>query len=81
MAEPEFRESYDRISPEMEIAFAIAEARGRAQLSQAQLAEKVGTTQAMVNRWERGTSRPTTKSLERVAKATNSRLHVELLPA
>ena len=81
MRDPQFRATYDRISPEMEIAFAIAEARHRAELSQEQLAKKIGTSQAAVARWERGTSMPTTKTLRRVAKATASRLHVELIPA
>ncbi len=81
MRDPKFREAYDRISPEMEIAFAIAEARHRAHLSQQQLAKKLGTSQSMVARWERGKSAPSTRTLRRVAKATSSRLHVELVPA
>lgn len=44
--DPKFRQAYDKISPEMEIAFAIAEARHRAHLSQHQLAKKIGTSQA-----------------------------------
>jgi ribosome-binding protein aMBF1 (putative translation factor) len=67
MRDPKFRKAYDRISPEMEIAFAIAEARHRAHLSQHQLAKKIGTSQAAVARWERGSSLPTTSTLRRVA--------------
>ncbi len=81
MRDPKFRDAYDRISPEMEIAFTIAEARHRAHLSQQQLAKKLGTSQAAVARWERGKTPPSTKTLRRVAKATDSRLRVELLPA
>lgn len=81
MRDPQFRAAYDRISPEMEIAFTIAEARHRAKLSQEQLAKKIKTSQGAVARWERGKSLPTTKTLRRVAKATGSRLHVELVPA
>ena len=77
-ADPAFREAYDKISPEMEIAFAIAEARHRAKLTQAQLADKIGSSQAMVARWERGTTMPSTKSLTKVAQATGSRLRVQL---
>jgi HTH-type transcriptional regulator/antitoxin HipB len=76
--DPAFREAYDKVSPEMEIAFAIAEARHRAKLTQAQLAEKIGSSQAMVARWERGTTMPSTKSLAKVAQATGSRLRVQL---
>jgi HTH-type transcriptional regulator/antitoxin HipB len=75
----EFRKAYDRIGPEMEIAFSIAEARHRANLTQSQLAERIGSTQAMVARWETGAVMPSTKSLKRLAEATGSRLHVELV--
>lgn len=78
MADPTFREAYDAIGPEMEIAFAIAEARHRAKLTQAELAEKIGSSQAMVARWERGTAMPSTRSLQRVAEATGTRLKVTL---
>jgi HTH-type transcriptional regulator/antitoxin HipB len=81
MRDPQFRKAYDKISPEMEIAFAIADARHRAHLSQQELADKIGTSQAAVARWERGGSAPSTRTLNRVAKATHSRLHVELVPA
>jgi HTH-type transcriptional regulator/antitoxin HipB len=81
MADAEFREAYDRVSPEMEIAFAIAEARHQAKLTQEQLAERLETSQAAVARWENGTSMPTTKTLKRIAEATSTRLHVELIPA
>ena len=79
MADPAFRKAYDRISPEMEIAFAIAEARHNASLSQSELARKVGTSQAMIARWEKGAVMPSTRSLKRVAEATGTRLHVELV--
>lgn len=65
----------------MEIAFAIAEARHKAKLTQQELAEKVGTTQPVVARWECGKVLPSTRSLQKVATATGTRLHVELLHA
>jgi HTH-type transcriptional regulator/antitoxin HipB len=78
MADPGFREAYDSIGPEMEIAFAIAEARHKAKLTQAELAARIGSSQAMVARWEGGTAMPSTRSLQRVAEATGTRLRVTL---
>ena len=80
MEDADFRRAYDEIGPEMAIAFAIA-ARARAGLTQAQLAERVGTKQAVVSRWECAQSRPSTKSMLRIAEATGSRLKVDLVPA
>lgn len=77
-ADPAFREAYDKVSIEMELAFAIAEARHRAKLTQAQLADKIGSSQAMIARWENGTVMPSTKSLAKIAEATGSRLRVQL---
>jgi HTH-type transcriptional regulator/antitoxin HipB len=78
MTDPAFREAYDAIGPDMEIAFAIAEARHKAKLTQAELAARIGSSQAMVARWERGTAMPSTRSLQRVAEATGTRLRVTL---
>lgn len=78
MADPAFRDAYEMIGPEMEIAFAIAEARHKAKLTQAELAERIGSSQAMVARWERGVAMPSTRSLKRVAEATGTRLRVTL---
>jgi DNA-binding transcriptional regulator YiaG len=79
--DPKFRKAHDETSPEMEIAFAIAAARHRARLSQQQLADKLGTSQGAVARWESGSSSPTARTLNRVAKATDSRIQVKLVPA
>lgn len=78
ITDPAFREAYDAIGPDMEIAFAIAEARHKAKLTQAELAARIGSSQAMVARWERGTAMPSTRSLQRVAEATGTRLRVTL---
>lgn len=81
MEDKRFRRTYEEIGPEMEIAFAIAAARMHAGLTQQELAERVGTTQSVVSRWESGGSRPSTKSMQRIAEATQTRLKVELVPA
>ena len=80
MQDERFRAEYDRVGPEMAIAFAISEARTRAGLTQAQLAEKLGTTQSVVSRWESGRAEPSTRSMRKIAEATQSRLHVALVP-
>lgn len=76
--DPEYRAAHAEVSPEMELAFAMAEARHRAQLSQAEVARRIGTSQAMVARWERGKSAPTTTSLRRFAEATGAALSIQL---
>ena len=77
-ADPEYRAARAEISPELELAFAMAEARHRARLSQAEVARRIGTSQAMIARWEKGRSAPTTTSLRRFAQATGTALQIRL---
>ncbi|GEO97935.1 helix-turn-helix domain-containing protein [Methylobacterium haplocladii] len=75
-ADPNYREAHGEVAPEMDLAFAMAEARHRSALSHADVAERVGTSQAMVARWETGRSAPTTTSLRRFAEATGAKLRI-----
>lgn len=62
------------------LAEALAAARSRAGLTQAQLAARMGTTQTVIARLERGRTKPSTRTLERFAEATGSRLRITLEP-
>lgn len=53
----------------MDSAFLIREARLRAGLSQRELAERTGTTQSAVARWEAGGTRPSVETLAEVVEA------------
>jgi transcriptional regulator with XRE-family HTH domain len=56
------------------------DARTRAGLTQEQLARRMKTTQAVIARLERGGSKPSTRTLERYAHATGSRLRIIFEP-
>jgi transcriptional regulator with XRE-family HTH domain len=58
----------------MDAATLLREARLRAGLSQAQLAERSGTSQATLCAYERGTKTPSASTLERVLAAAGRRL-------
>jgi transcriptional regulator with XRE-family HTH domain len=58
----------------------VREARRRAGLSQAALAERVGTTQSAIARVERGGHSPTLEYLERLVRACGFTLDVRLVP-
>jgi ribosome-binding protein aMBF1 (putative translation factor) len=79
--DPEFVAAYEHVAQEMRLAFQIAEARRRAGLTQQELAERIQTKQSVVARWESGRQKPSTRNLERIAKATGSRLIQVLEPA
>lgn len=77
--EPEFKKAYDDLEEEFALASTLIEARSRANLTQGQVAERMGTTQAAIARLEGG-HRPSTRTLERYAAATGHRLRIALIP-
>ena len=58
----------------------LLEARRRAGLGQAELAERAGTSQSAIARLERGHSSPTLATLERLVAAAGFGLRLELVP-
>jgi len=78
LADPAVRAEYAALAPEFEICAELVRARLRAGLSQAELATRMGTTEAAIARLESGRTLPGTKTLLRFARATESRLQVSL---
>jgi DNA-binding XRE family transcriptional regulator len=60
-----FEKAYD-------IALQLIELRDKHGLTQAQLAERSGVAQADISRIERGSTHPTTKTLQRIAQALDA---------
>lgn len=71
--EPAYREEYERLDPEFELARALIEARAGAGLTQAEVALRMGTTQSVIARLESGRVQSTTATLQRLARATCTR--------
>jgi len=80
-SDPRFRQAYDALKPEFAVARELIAARGRAGLSQAEVARKMGTTQSTVARLESGGRLPAMSSLQRYADAVGYRLEVRLVHA
>lgn len=78
--DPAYREAYDELAPEFRLARVLIEARTNAGLTQAQLAERMHTTQSVVARLESGRAHPSTRTLEKFAKATGARLKISFEP-
>lgn len=74
MKEPKYRKAYEALEEEFALASAVIDVRNRAGLSQKELARKMGTTQPVVARLESGRVRPSMRTLQRLARATRSRL-------
>ncbi|MEJ0062621.1 MAG: helix-turn-helix transcriptional regulator [Alphaproteobacteria bacterium] len=75
-----YKAAYDALEEEFSIISALIQARERAGLTQEQVAKRMKTTQTVVARLESGRTRPSTRTLERFAEATESRLRIILEP-
>jgi transcriptional regulator with XRE-family HTH domain len=80
MKDAAYRREYDALEEEFTVMAAIAKARRRAGLSQAELARRMKTTQSTVARLESGRSQPSTRTLARFAKAAGHRLRISFQP-
>ena len=61
----------------MDTGSAVRAARHRGGVTQAQLAARVGTSQATISAYERGRKQPSVSTLERLLAACGARLAVE----
>jgi transcriptional regulator with XRE-family HTH domain len=61
---------------DLALAQSMIEARNRAGLTQSEVARRIKTSQSVVARLESGASMPSTRTLQRFAKATGSRLSI-----
>lgn len=73
--DPEFAAAAEALEP----GYQIARLRIQRGLSQAQLAELVGTQQPSIARLENGTSLPSLSFLQKIATALNARIEVRLV--
>lgn len=76
MQNPEVREEYSRADAEFSLIEEMIRARTEARLTQAQLAERIGTTQSAIARLEGGKVSPSIATLRRYAEATGHQLRV-----
>jgi len=80
MKDRQYKREYEALREEFSLTAAMIEARSRAGLTQDQVAKRMKTTQAVVARLEGGGSKPSTRTLEKYANATGSRLKITFEP-
>ncbi len=74
LQDPNVKAEFDRLEPEYQMARQLIKARLAKNLTQAELADKIGVKQAYIARLESGTANPTVESLAKVASALDKRL-------
>ena len=80
MKNPKFRQAYEELEPEYQIARAVIAARHKRGMTQAELAEKAGTKQSAIARLENMQSPPSSSNMGRIANALGLRWDFKLVP-
>ena len=78
--DPELREAYDALAPEYNIIQAMIDARKKQNLTQKELSERTGITQADISRIENGTRNPSINMVQRLADGLGMRLVLQFVP-
>lgn len=77
---PGYAKAVAALNTEFQLAQQLIEARARAGLTQDELAARMQTTRTVIARLESGRVMPSTRTLERFASATGSRLKISFEP-
>jgi DNA-binding XRE family transcriptional regulator len=76
MRDPAFREAYEDAAARSALLRLLVTERGERQVSQADVAARMGTTQSAVSDLERGATDPRLSTLQRYARAIGCALHI-----
>lgn len=79
LKDPEFKKEYEALEPEFAVMRAIMDARIETGLTQQQLSELTGISQADISRIECGTANPSLKTLQRLATALGRRVQIDFV--
>lgn len=80
LEDPYFKKEYDNLEPEYDIINAMIKARKEKGLTQKQLSELTGITQADISRIENGSRNPSLEMIKRLATGMGMRLKLEFIP-
>ena len=80
MQDAAFKKEYEALQLERDITMSLISERKEAGLTQAELSEKTGISQADISGLENGTRNPSLALLNRIAEAVNSTLRIEFVP-
>lgn len=78
LKDPAVRADYDALAAEFALAEALVRARAAANLTQAELALRMKTSQSYIAKLESGRVSPSMKALQRYATATGATLRISL---
>ena len=80
MKNDEFRKEYEAIQPELDVIRAMVDARNSVNMTQKELSDRTGISQADISKIENGTRNPSLNLLKRLAEGMGMTLKIEFVP-
>lgn len=78
MKDPAFKKAYDDLELEFALISAMIDYRLKKGITQKQLAEKIGTKQSSIARFESGNYNPTLAFVQKIAHAVGAKIEVRV---
>ena len=72
------KKEYDRLTPRYKVISELISARIKTGISQKELAQRIGTKQSAIARFESGRSNPTLEFASRLSSAVGAKLEIRL---
>ena len=77
LKDPEFAREYKALEPEYEIIRQVIQSRSEQNITQKELADRIGIKQSNISRLESGNYNPSLEFLKKVAAGLGKEVHVE----
>ena len=81
MNNPEFKAEWEATEAEFSVIKSMISARQEKNITQKQLAELTGISQADISRLENGNANPSLSTLQKIARGLGMKVKVEFVPA
>jgi len=78
MKDNEFKDEYEKLKPRYDLISEVIKARRELNLTQEELAYRIGTQKSNISRLESGNYNPSLDFLSKLAKGLGKEIHIEL---
>ena len=78
MKDEEFKAEYEKLKPRYDLIAQIIDARSQQNMTQEELAQRVGTQKSNISRFESGSYNPTLDFVTKVAHSLGKKVHISL---
>lgn len=78
LSDPETKREYDKLAPRYAVISQLISARIKNNMTQKEVAEKIGTKQSAIARLEAGSTNPSLEFLQKIAQVMGYKLTVHL---